>query len=223
MSMKLFWNAIIKFSCGVILTAALLLLPAGTLNYPHAWLFMALLFIPMFIGGIFMMFKNLSLLEHRLNAKEKEHTQDIVIKLSGLMFIVSFVLAGLNYRFNWTSLPKFVVIIASIIFLVAYLLYCEVLRENTFLSRTIEVQANQTVVDTGLYGIVRHPMYSVTLLLFMSMPLILNSWPSFLILLFYPFIIIARIKNEEEVLKRELRGYEAYTHKVKYRLIPYIY
>ena len=223
MSMKLFWNAIIKFSCGVILTATLLLLPAGTLNYPHTWLFMALLFIPMFIGGIFMMFKNPSLLEHRLNAKEKEHTQDIVIKLSGLMFIVSFVLAGLNYRFNWTSLPKIVVIIASIIFLIAYLLYCEVLRENTFLSRTIEVQANQTVVDTGLYGIVRHPMYSVTLLLFMSMPLILNSWPSFLILLFYPFIIIARIKNEEEVLKRELRGYEAYTHKVKYRLIPYIY
>jgi protein-S-isoprenylcysteine O-methyltransferase Ste14 len=177
----------------------------------------------MFIAGIIMLFKNPSLLKSRLQAKEKQKEQDLVVKLSGLMFLAGFIVAGLGVRFNWFLLPKSVVIVASVVFLVAYLLYAEVLRENTYLSRTIEVQENQKVIDTGLYGVVRHPMYSVTLLLFLSMPLVLGSLFSFIIFLVYPFIIANRIKHEEAFLEKELEGYKEYKNKVKYRLIPFIW
>ena len=223
MNMKLLLSALIKFALGVLLTALLLFLPAGTFNYYEGWALMVLLFMPMFICGIILMFKNPQLLQKRLNTKESENTQSTIIKLSGLMFVAGFVLAGLNHRFGWTSFPTWFVKLGMIIFIIAYLLYGEVLRENTYLSRTIEVQANQKVIDTGLYGIVRHPMYSVTLLLFIAIPIILNSLPSLLVFLSYPFIINERIKNEEEVLIKGLPGYQAYTQKVKYRLIPFIY
>ena len=211
MTIKLFCNAIIKFVLGIILVGLLLFLPAGTIQYPNGWLFMSILFVPMFVAGIVMMFKNPKLLSKRLNAKEQQSEQSLVIKLSGLMFVVGFVLAGLDFRFDWLPLPKTVSYIAAAIFLLAYLLYAEVLRENTYLSRTIEVQENQKVIDTGLYGIVRHPMYSVTIIL------------SFVVFLFYPLIIVKRIKNEELVLETELDGYADYKKKVKYRLIPYIW
>lgn len=223
MTIKLFCSAIIKFTLGVVLVGLLLFLPAGTFNYPNAWLFMGILFVPMFVAGIIMMIKNPKLLEKRLNAKEKENEQSIVIKLSGLMFIAGFVIAGFDFRFGWLSLPKMVSYIAVVMFLFAYLLYAEVLRENTYLSRTIEVQENQKVIDTGLYGVVRHPMYSVTLILFLAMPLVLGSILSFVIFLFYPFLIAKRIKNEEQVLEAELDGYAAFKKKVKYRLIPFIW
>ena len=223
MSKKLFFQAIAKFFLGVILVGVLVFLPAGTLTYYQGWLFMAILFIPMFLAGIVMMFKNPELLKKRLNAKEKEQEQDKVVKLSGLMFLAGFIMAGLSYRFQWCILPRFVSVVAAVIFLIAYALYAEVLRENTFLSRTIEVQENQTVVDTGLYGIVRHPMYAVTLLLFLSMPLVLGSAISFVIFLAYPFLIAKRIKNEETLLERELKGYKEYKTKVKYRMIPFIW
>ena len=184
---------------------------------------MGILFIPMFFAGVVMMFKNPGLLKSRLKAKEKQQDQDLVIKLSGLMFLAGFIVAGLGVRFSWYTLPKPVVFGASILFLGAYILYAEVLRENTYLSRTIEVQENQKVIDTGLYGIVRHPMYSVTLILFLSMPLVLGSVYSFLIFLVYPFIIAKRIKGEEEFLEKELNGYREYMQKVKYRLIPFIW
>ena len=223
MTVKLFIQAIIKFMLGIVLVGLLIFLPAGTYTYFNGWLFMGILFIPMFCAGIVMMFKNPELLQKRLNAKEKQKDQSLVIKLSGLMFIAGFVTAGLGVRFGWYVLPRKVVMIATILFLVAYLLYAEVLRENTYLSRTIEVQQNQKVIDTGLYGIVRHPMYSVTLLLFLSMPLILGSIYAFIIFLAYPFIIAMRIKGEEEFLERELLGYREYKKKVKYRLIPFIW
>ena len=223
MTKKLFFQAIAKFLLGIILVGLLVFWPAGSFNFVGGWIFMGILFVPMFIAGIVMMFKNPYLLEKRLDAKEKEADQSLVVKLSGLMFLVGFVVAGLNYRFGWHVLPKSVMITASIIFLVAYALYAEVLRENTYLSRTIEVQENQKVIDTGLYGIVRHPMYSVTLLLFLSMPLVLGSVYSFVIFLVYPFIIAKRIKGEEELLERELEGYKEYKQKVKYRLIPFIW
>ncbi len=223
MNEKLFFTAIIRFIMGVILVGVLLFLPAGTFEYWNAWLFMGLLFIPMFIAGIIMMIKNPMLLKSRLDVKEKEKTQKYVILSSGLMFLTGFIIAGLNYRFSWIVMPKVIVIIASIIFLISYILYAEVLRENTYLSRTIKVQENQKVVDTGLYGIVRHPMYSITLILFLSMPLILGSIISFVIFLVYPVIISKRIINEEEVLEKELVGYKEYKKKVKYRLIPYIW
>ncbi len=223
MTAKLFFRAIFKFLLGVILVGLLLFLPAGTFNFFNAWLLMGILFVPMFIAGIVMMFKNPSLLEKRLNAKEKQKEQNLVIKLSGLMFISGFVIAGLGVRFGWYALPTPVVIAASVIFVIAYILYAEVLRENTYLSRTIEVQENQKVIDTGLYAIVRHPMYSVTSLLFLSMPIVLGSVYSFVIFLAYPFIIANRIKNEEKFLKKELFGYTEYTKKVKYRLIPFIW
>ena len=184
---------------------------------------MGILFVPMFIAGIIMMFHNPELLKKRLNAKEKQQEQSLVVKLSGLMFLAGFIVSGIGFRFNWYTLPKFVIIIATMVFLVAYILYAEVLRENTYLSRTIEVQENQKVIDTGLYGIVRHPMYSATLLLFLSMPLILGSVYSFLIFLANPFIIAKRIKHEEEFLEKELGGYGEYKQKVKYRLIPFIW
>lgn len=221
--MKLFLSAIAKFAFGVVLVGALLFLPAGSLAFLQGWMLMALLFIPMFAAGMVMLFVKPELLKRRLNAKEKRKTQDLVIKLSGLMFILGFVLSGLNFRFGWYTLPMGVSIIGVVLFLTAYALYAEVLRENTYLSRTIEVAQGQKVVDTGLYGIVRHPMYAVTLLLFLSMPLILGSIYALPIFLFYPFIIAKRIKDEEKFLEEELEGYVEYKKKVKYRLIPFIW
>ena len=223
MNTKLFFQAILKFVAGVILVGLLVFLPAGTIKFFNGWLFMAILFIPMFIAGVVMLFKNPELLKKRLNAKEKEREQDLVVKLSGLMFIAGFIVAGLTYRFGWYTPGKGLVIAGTVLFISAYVLYTEVLRENTFLSRTIEVQENQTVVDTGLYGIVRHPMYSATILLFLSIPLILGSVFSFAIFLVYPFIIAKRIKNEEELLEKELKGYKEYKEKVKYRLILFVW
>jgi len=223
MSLKLFISAITKFILGVALVGLLIFLPAGSLSFFGGWLLMGILFIPMFFAGIVMMLKNPDLLKSRLNAKEKRQEQSLVVKLSGLMFVVGFVVAGLGFRFNLYTLPKGVSVGAAVVFLVAYILYAEVLRENTYLSRTIEVQKNQKVIDTGLYGIVRHPMYSATLLLFLSMPLVLGSVYSFLIFLAYPFIITKRIKDEEKFLEKELDGYVQYKQKVKYRLIPFIW
>jgi len=223
MDIKLFFGAIIKFILGVLVVGLLLFIPANTINYWNGWLFMGLLFIPMFIAGVAMMIKSPDLLRKRLNAKEKENEQKQVILFSGLMFLSGFIIAGLNYRYNWITIPNSVVIISSIIFVLAYILYAEVLRENTYLSRTIEVQENQKVIDTGLYGIVRHPMYAVTILLFLSMPLILGSIISFMIFLVYPLIIAKRIKNEEKVLEKELIGYLEYKQKVKYKVIPFIW
>ena len=223
MTMKLFIGAITKFLLGVVLVGVLIFLPAGTFSFFNGWLLMGILFIPMFFAGIVMLFKNPDLLKSRLDAKEKQNEQSLVVKLSGLMFLAGFVVAGLGVRLGWYALPKPVVIVAAVIFIIAYILYAEVLRENTYLSRTIEVQENQKVIDTGLYGIVRHPMYSVTLLLFLSMPLVLGSVYSFIIFLVYPFIIAKRIKHEEEFLEKELNGYREYKQKVKYRLIPFIW
>ena len=223
MTMKLLFQAITKFIIGAVLVGLLIFLPAGTLSFFNGWLFMGILFIPMFLAGIVMMVKNPGLLEKRLNAKEKQQDQSMVVKLSGLMFIVGFVLAGLGVRLDWYILPKSVVYVAAALFLAAYILYAEVLRENTYLSRTIEVQENQKVFDTGLYGIVRHPMYSATVLLFLSMPLVLGSVYSFVIFLAYPLIIAKRIKGEEEFLEKELTGYKEYKQKVNYRLLPFIW
>lgn len=223
MTAKLFISAVLKFSLGVVLVGLLIFLPAGTFQYFNGWLFMGILFIPMFLAGLVMMVKNPKLLQSRLDAKEKKSEQSLVVKLSGLMFLAGFIVAGLGVRFGWYTLPKPIVIISAVVFLIAYILYAEVLRENTYLSRTIEVQEGQTVVDTGLYGIARHPMYSVTLLLFLSMPLVLGSVYSFVIFLAYPFIIAKRIKHEEEFLEKKLKGYKEYKQKVKYRLIPFIW
>lgn len=223
MDKKLFLQAIIKFISGIIMVALLLFVSAGTLNYWNAWLFMGILFIPMFITGILLMIKNPDLLRKRLNAKENESAQKMVNLFSVLMFLSGFVVAGLNVRFEWLILPKWCVIISAVLFLLAYVMYAEVLRENTYLSRTVEVQENQKVIDTGLYGIVRHPMYSATILLFLSMPLVLGSLFSFLILLVYPIIIAKRIKNEEQVLEEGLEGYAEYKKKVKYRVIPFVW
>ncbi len=223
MTFQLFIQAITKFIFGIVLVGLLIFLPAGTFLFFNGWLLMGILFIPMFFAGIVMMFKNPALLKKRLNAKEMQQEQILVVKLSGLMFLAGFIVAGLGFRFHWYTLPRFAAIIAAVLFLVAYILYAEVLRENTYLSRTVEVQENQKVIDTGLYGIVRHPMYSATLLLFLSMPIVLGSIYSFLIFLAYPFIIARRIKNEEEFLEKELHGYREYKQKVKYLLIPYIW
>jgi len=221
--MKLFLQAIMKFLLGVVLVGAFIFIPAGSLSYFNGWLLMGVLFAPMLFAGLFMLFKSPTLLKKRLNAKEKRKTQNTVIKLSGAMFITGFILAGLGYRFEWYSLPLGVSIGGAVAFLIAYLLYAEILRENKYLSRTIEVQDGQKVVDTGLYGIVRHPMYSVTLLLFISMPIVLGSIYALIPFLAYPFIIGVRIKNEEELLTSELDGYKEYKSKVKYRLIPFIW
>lgn len=223
MTIKLFVQALVKFFAGVILVGLLIFLPAGTISFFNGWLFMGILFVPMFLAGIVMMIKNPDLLKKRLNAKEESKEQDMVVKLSGLMFIAGFIVAGLGFRFGWYVLPKTVSVVFAVVFLAAYALYAEVMRENTYLSRTIEIQENQKVVDTGLYGIVRHPMYSVTLLLFLSMPLVLGSVFSLLIFLAYPFIIAKRIRNEEEFLEKELDGYIEYKQKVRYRLIPFIW
>ena len=223
MNTKLFLSAILKFALGVVLIGALLFLPAWTLHYPQGWLLMGILFIPMFLAGLVMMAKNPALLKSRLNAKEKEREQSLVVKLSGLMFLVGFILAGLSFRFGWLMLPRWVSIVGAVLFLLSYALYAEVLRENTWLSRTIEVQEGQTVVSTGLYGIVRHPMYAVTLVLFLSMPLVLGSALAFAVFLAYPFIISKRIHNEEEVLARDLPGYPEYMQKVRWRLLPFVW
>ena len=223
MNVKLFFQAIVKYVFGVLIVGSLLFIPAKSFEYWNGWLFMGLLFIPMFIAGIFLMIKNPELLKKRLNAKEKENEQKWVLLFSGIMFLSGFIIAGLNYKYKWIELPNIVVIISSVLFVLAYVLYAEVLRENTYLSRTIEVQENQKVVDTGLYGIVRHPMYAVTILLFLTMPLILGSVISFVIFLIYPIIIAKRIKNEEAILEKELNGYAEYKKKVKYKLIPYVW
>jgi protein-S-isoprenylcysteine O-methyltransferase Ste14 len=216
-------DAIIKFVSGIILIGILLFLPAGDIHWKNGWLLMAALFIPMFFAGILMYLKAPDLLRSRLKAKETQSDQKDVIRYSGVMFLAAFILAGLNYRFQWTALPEAIVWIGVVLFLLAYSMFGEVLRENRYLSRVIEVQANQTVVDTGLYGVVRHPMYSATVMLFLSMPLILNSLPSFVIMLAYIPIIVKRIKNEETVLEEELKGYAEYKDKVKYRILPLIW
>ena len=223
MDTKLFFQALSKFLIGFIIICMLLFIPAGTLDYPNGWLFIALLFIPMFFAGIIMLFKSPDLLRRRLNAKEEEDEQKTVILISGIMFLLAFILAGLNFRFGWFKLPTVVIIIASVIFLIAYIMYAEVLRENEYLSRTVEVSENQKVVDSDLYGIVRHPMYTSTIFLFLSMPLVLDSIFSFIVMLVYPIIIIFRIRNEEKVLENELIGYKEYKEKVKYKLVPYLW
>ena len=223
MDAKLFSQALMKFLFGLVIVFLLLFIPAGSMDYFNGWLFIALLFIPMFIAGIIMFIKSPELLKRRLNAKEEENEQKIVILISGIVFLLAFILAGLNFRFEWFQLPQIVVITASIIFLLSYIMYAEVLRENMYLSRTVEVSENQEVIDTGLYGIVRHPMYTSTIFLFLSMPLILDSIFSFIVMLIYPIVIILRIKNEEKVLERELEGYKEYKEKVKYRIIPFIW
>ena len=223
MTKKLFVQAITKFLLGLVLLGVLLFLPAGTLHFKNAWILIAVLFIPMFAAGVLMMLKDPELLKKRLSAKESEEEQKTVIALSGLMFIASFVVAGLNYRFGWMTMPSWIVWAAAIVFLLAYLMFGEVLRENSYLSRTIEVQEGQKVVDTGLYGIVRHPMYSATLFLFLAMPLILGSPISFLISLAYIPIIAKRMRNEEEVLEEGLEGYREYKQRVKYKVIPHIW
>ena len=223
MNSKLFARGITRFIAGVILVGLLLFLPAGTFRYPQAWLLIGILFIPMFIAGLIMMKKNPGLLEKRLSVKETETEQKQVILYSGIMFLAAFIVAGLSFRFGRLMLPFTVSVIAAAVFLAAYALYAEVLRENTYLSRTIEVQEDQQVVDTGLYGIVRHPMYMVTVVLFLAMPLVLGSVISFVILLCYIPIIVKRIRNEEKVLAEGLKGYDEYMKKVRYRLIPFIW
>ena len=223
MTPKLFFQALTKFILGLLLIGLFLFLPAGTLDFWQAWLFIGVLFVPMFFAGIVLMFRQPELLRKRLDAKEQQQEQKWVVALSGLMFIAVFVVAGLNRRFGWLLLPDWAVYIATAIFLVAYAMYAEVMRENVWLSRTVEVQENQQVVSTGLYGIVRHPMYAATLLLFLSMPLVLASPWSFVIMLIYIPIIALRIRNEEQVLERELKGYTEYKQRVRYKVIPFIW
>ena len=223
MKKELLKEAITKIVVGIILIGLLLFIPAGTLSWLYGWIFMGVLFVPMLIAGIVMYFKAPDLLESRLRAKETQSEQKQVIGFSGIMFLLVFILAGLNYRFGWIILPEISVYIGIAIFLLSYALFGEVLRENRYLSRVIEVQRDQKVVDSGLYGIVRHPMYFATLFLFLSMPLVLNSLPSFIVMLSYIPIIVKRIRNEEEVLEKELSGYKEYKRKVRYRLIPFIY
>ena len=223
MNKELLKEALIKYIAGIILIGALLFVPAGSLKWTDGWIFMVSLFVPMFVAGIVMYLKAPDLLRRRLNAKEKEAQQKDVIGMSGLMFLAAFIVAGLNYRFSWIRFPEAVKIAGIIIFLLSYLMFGEVLRENEYLSRTIEVQEGQKVVDTGLYGIVRHPMYSATVLLFLSMPLIMNSPISFGIMLLYIPLIVKRILNEEEVLEKGLEGYKEYKEKVKYRILPFIW
>ena len=221
--MKLLINGLIKFTCGLVMVGLLIFLPAGTLHFFNGWLLTGLLFVPMLIAGFVMFFKDPAFLARRLDAKEKQAAQKGVLALSGLMFIGGFVIAGLDFRFGWSRMPDWVVAAASVLFIIAYLLYAEVMRENAYLSRTVKVEAGQRVVDTGLYGIVRHPMYMATVLLFTMIPLVLGSWYSLIVFAFYPGIIIIRLKNEEDLLTRELPGYPEYKQKVKFRLIPFIW
>jgi len=221
--MKLLLNALIKFISGFLLTALLLFLPAGTWSYPNAWLFIALLFAPMLLLGAWLYFKAPELLKKRVGGREKEETQKAVVAVSGLAFVLSFVLCGLDFRFGWTYVPQWLIMLAALIQLVSYGLYAAVMKQNAYLSRTVEIQDGQKLVDTGLYGIVRHPMYTATVLMFLAMPLVLGSWIGFAIMLSYPIVIVQRIKNEEEVLSGGLEGYEEYKTRVRYRLIPYIW
>ena len=221
--MKLLINALTKFICGLLLVGLLIFLPAGTLQFTYGWLFIGLLFVPMLIAGFVMFFKSPDFLAKRLEAKEKQATQKGVVALSGLMFIAGFVVAGLDFQFGWSQMPVAVTIIASVLFLTAYALYAEVMRENAYLSRTIKVEEGQKVVDTGLYGIVRHPMYMATILLFLMIPIVLGSWYALIAFAFYPAIIIVRLKDEETLLTGELPGYAEYKKKVTYRIIPFIW
>ena len=221
--MKLLVEALTKFICGLLMVGLLIFLPAGTLSYPYGWLLMGLLFGPMLIVGFVMMAKAPEFLKKRLDGKEKQGTQKGVVAFSGLMFAAGFVVAGLDFRFGWSDMPTWVAATASVLFLIAYALYAEVMRENAYLSRTIKVEEGQTVVDTGMYGVVRHPMYAVTILLFLMIPLVLGSWYALIAFAFYPAIIVVRIKDEEKLLTQELSGYADYKQKVKYRLVPFIW
>lgn len=223
MDVMLFRQALAKFALGLTATMLLLFVPAGTLAYWNAWLFIGLLFIPMFIAGLFLMARHPDLLRKRLRMKEAQAAQRRVILLSGLLFLAGFALCGLNHRFQWLVLPKWAVAMASVIFLLAYLLYAQVLRENAYLSRTVEIQEGQRVIDTGLYGIIRHPMYAATILLFLSMPLVLGSVQAFVLFCAYPLLLARRIENEEKVLEEGLPGYADYKRRVKYRIIPLIW
>ncbi len=223
MNKKLFFEAMMKFFLGVLITGLLIFIPAGSLDYPNGRLLMAILFIPMFIAGIILIVKNPKLLKERLDFKEKQSDQKWVVVLSGVMFLLGFIAAGLDYRYNWSKIPNSAVIISSALFLLGYALYGEVLRENAYLSRTIKVEEGQKVIDTGLYGIVRHPMYAASVLMFLSIPLILGSFVSFFIFLPYPILIAKRIKNEEMVLEKNLEGYMEYKKKVRYKLIPFVW
>jgi len=223
MKNSLLFQALTKVTAGILLVGILLFLPAGTLQWNNGWLFMAVLFIPMVIAGFVMLKKNPSLLEKRLRAKEEQSEQRTVIAFSGMMFLAGFIAAGLSYRFNFLQLPKTIIWIGTVLFLLSYVMYAEVLRENAYLSRVIEVQENQKVIDTGLYGIVRHPMYAATILLFLSMPLVLGSLLSFLIFLAYPILIAKRIRNEEQVLEEGLEGYKEYKKKVRWKVLPYLW
>lgn len=221
--MKLFLRAITKFIAGLLLVGLLLFVPAGTVAFWQAWLLIGILFVPMFIAGLVMMKRSPELLQKRLNVREEQREQRVVILLSGIMFLAAFVVAGFNYRFSWFILPAWVSYVAAVVFLLAYALYAEVLRENVYLSRTIEVQENQKVIDTGLYGIVRHPMYLCTVILFLAMPLVLGSLISFVIMMAYLPIIAGRIRNEEQVLENGLEGYSDYKRRVRYKVIPYVW
>lgn len=223
MTFTLCLSALLKFLLGVVLVAALLFIPAGTLNYPNAILLMVILFVPMFLAGLVLMVKNPDLLRRRLKVKEEQGEQRKIIAATGFMFVVGFILAGLDFRLDWLPLPQIISKVSALLFLLAYALYAEVLRENTYLSRTVMVEEEQKVINTGLYGLVRHPMYSATIILFLMMPLVLGSLIAFLVFLPYPIMIIKRLKNEEQVLSKELTGYTEYQKKVRYRLIPYIW
>ncbi len=221
--MKLLLNALVKFLCGVGLVGGLIFLPAGTLAYPNGWLFVGTLFLPILLLGILLLLKAPDLLKRRLDGKETQRTQKSVVALSALVFLAGFSVAGLDFRFGWSTVPTAAVIVATLLFLAAYGLYAEVMRENAYLARTVKVEEGQQVIDTGLYGIVRHPMYAATVLLFLMIPLILGSWYALLIFLAYPAVIVARIKNEEAVLTEQLAGYKEYKKKVRYRLLPFIW
>lgn len=221
--MKLAINALLKFIFGVLFVGLFIFLPAGTIKFFNGWLFMGVLFMPLLILGIYLFIKNPKLLERRLNNKEKVGTQKIVVLISALLFIAGFVVCGFDYRYNWTNIPNYVVIISCIVLMVGYLLYAEVLRENEYLLRTIEVEKEQKLIDTGLYGLVRHPMYLSVILIFLSIPLILGSLYGFYIFLMFPLVLIIRLHNEEKILVKDLKGYSKYKLKVKYKLIPYIW
>ena len=220
---RLIMQGIIKYILGLVLVALLVFLPAGTVEYPGGWMFMGLLFIPMLVLGIVLLLKVPDLLAKRLNNKEEQSEQKKVVGLSGLMFLAGFILCGLDFRWGWTDIPVAVTYVAAVLLLVGYGLYMEVMRENTYLSRTVEVQEGQKVIDTGLYGIVRHPMYFATVIMFLAIPLVLDSWIGFVVFLVYPFLMVKRIKNEEIVLEEGLEGYREYKNKVKYRMIPFVW
>ena len=220
---KLLAQGLLKMLSGMLIVGLVLFLPAGSWNYFNGWLFCGLLFLPMLVLGALLLWKAPALLEKRLNTKEQEKTQMAVVAVSSLLFLAAFVAAGLDFRFGWTHVPIWLVCLAAVLQLAAYGLYAEVMRENAWLSRTVEVQENQKVIDTGLYGIVRHPMYTSTILLFLAMPLVLGSWVSFAIMLLYPVVIVFRIRNEEQVLEAGLAGYREYKKRVRYRLLPFIW